>query len=371
MMQRGIRIRLYPNNSQINKITNIFGCKRFVRNYFLKYSIETNDLNYNNWSKILTRLKQSEEYKFLKESDKFALQNSLKDLKASYNNFFTDIKKTKNKRRGFNKPVYISKKELKQSYRTNYTNNNIEINDKYIKIPKVGKVKCSYNYDLSNIKIISLTITKTPSNEYYASLIYDKEKTVIVKTNKSVGIDLGVRTLITTSDNEKFINPIKLNELDKKIKRIQRKISKMKLNSNNRNKMRYKKAKLEKYKVNLMNDTIHKATTKIIKEYDDIYLEDIDLIDLINKQEKRYNKRKLIATSLGKVRRFLEYKSIMYDKQIHYIDRFYASSKMCSKCNNIYEVGESKVYNCPVCKTKIDRDYNAAINILNYGLNNK
>ena len=367
-MQKGIKIRIYPNKKQIETLVNTFGCKRFVRNHFLKYAEENNDYSYNNWSKQLTIMKQDEKYAFLKKCDKFALQNALKDLKAAYHNFFVDIKKDKTSRKFVNKPVFASKKSEKQSYRTNFTNNNIEINKKYIKLPKLSKVKCKYNYDLSNIKIVSVTIVKTPANEYYASLIYEKENEVVIKTNKSVGLDLGVRTLITTSDKETYQNPIKLNKIEKKIKRLQRKISKKKLDSNNRKKIRIKKAKIEAHKANIINDAIHKATSKIVKSYDVIYLEDIDINNLVSKQEKRYNKRKLIATSLGKVRRYLEYKSKMYDKQIHYIDRYYPSSQICSCCGNRYDVKDSKIYQCPHCKLEIDRDYNAAINILRYGL---
>lgn len=367
-MQVGLKIRLYPSKEQIEKLSNIFGSKRFVRNYFLDYSMKNNDYSYNKWSKLLTELKKKEEYSFLKGSDKFALQNSLKDLKAAYNNYFIDIKKDNKDKRHVRKPVFVSKKSVMQSYRTNFTNNNIEINNKYIKLPKLGKVKCKYKMDLSNIKIVNVTVSKTPANEYYASIIYEKEIMMFEKTNKSVGIDLGVRTLITTSDNEKYNNPIKLNKIEKKIKRYQRQVSRRMLDSNNRKKARVKKAKLEKHKVNIINDAIHKATTNIIRNYDFIYMENLNLNDLINKQEKKYSKRKLIATSLGKVRIYLEYKSKMYEKQIHYIDRFYPSSKTCSKCNCKYEIKDSKVYECPYCGLKIDRDYNAAINILNYGL---
>ena len=139
-MQVGLKIRLYPSKEQIEKLSNIFGSKRFVRNYFLDYSMKNNDYSYNKWSKLLTELKKKEEYSFLKESDKFALQNSLKDLKAAYNNYFIDIKKDNKDKRHVRKPVFVSKKSLMQSYRTNFTNNNIEINNKYIKLPQLLRI---------------------------------------------------------------------------------------------------------------------------------------------------------------------------------------------------------------------------------------
>ena len=222
-MQKGIKIRLYPNNRQINILNIIFGHTRFVYNYFLDYSKVNKDYNYNNWSKKLTELKNSEETIFLKDADKFALQNSLRNLKTAYDNFFSKRAKI---------PVF-KKKHNEQAYRTNYTNNNIVLYDKGIKLPKLGIVKCKYDKDVKDNKIISVTIKLLKSGIYEASIIYECEEQILSKTGKSVGIDLGVRKLITTSDNKTYISELDIERINNKIRKEQKKLSRCKLHSNN------------------------------------------------------------------------------------------------------------------------------------------
>ena len=357
-MQKGIKIRLYPNDKQINILNIIFGHTRFVYNYFLNYSKNNNDYNYNNWSKLLTELKNNEETKFLKEADKFALQNSLKNLSVAYTNYFSKRAK---------EPVFKKKHNL-QSYRTNYTNNNIVLCEKGIKLPKLGIIKCKYKKDILNNKIISVTIKLLKSGIYEASIIYECEELTYIKTGKSVGIDLGVRKLITTSDNKTYISELDIDRLNNKIKKEQKKLSKCKLHSNNFNKQRKRLAKIYQYKDNYILDKIHKATKAIVTNYDIIYMEDLDIKDLLSKQKLKKHKRKMITSSLGKIKTILEYKCNHYNKSLKMIDRYYPSSKTCSKCGKTYNVKASEIYKCPHCKLTIDRDFNAAINILNYGI---
>ena len=357
-MQKGIKIRLYPNNRQINILNIIFGHTRFVYNYFLDYSKVNKDYNYNNWSKKLTELKNSEETIFLKDADKFALQNSLRNLKTAYDNFFSKRAKI---------PVF-KKKHNEQAYRTNYTNNNIVLYDNGIKLPKLGIVKCKYNKDIKNNKIISVTVKYLKSGIYEASIIYECVELTIPKTRRIVGIDLGVRKLITTSHNDTYISELDIDRLNNKIRKEQRKLSKCKLHSNNWKKQRCKLAKIYQYKKNYMLDKIHKATKAIVTNYDIIYMEDLDIKDLLSKQKLKKHKRKMLASSLGKIETLLEYKCEHYDKKLKKIDRYYPSSQTCSVCGNTYKVKASETYRCPHCNLVIDRDYNAAINIMFYGV---
>ena len=357
-MQKGLKIRLYPNNKQINILNIIFGHTRFVYNYFLNYSKEYKDYKYTNWSRLLTELKNSEETSFLKDADKFALQNSLKNLSMAYSNFFSKRAK---------EPVFKKKHNL-QSYRTNYTNNNIELYDKGIKLPKLGIVKCKYNKNIKNNKIVNATVKLLKSGIYEASIIYEAETEMLLKTGNSVGIDLGVRKLITTSDNDKYISELDIDRINNKIKKEQKKLSRCKLHSSNWNKQRKKIAKIYQYKDNYMLDNIHKATKAIVSKYDVIYMEDLDIKDLLSKQKLKKHKRKMLTSSLGKIATLLEYKCKHYEKELKKINRYYASSQICSVCGNVYKVLASEVYKCPHCKLIIDRDYNAAINILNYGI---
>ena len=357
-MQKGLKVRLYPNNKQINILNIIFGHTRFVYNYFLNYSKEYKDYKYTNWSRLLTELKNSEETNFLKDADKFALQNSLKNLSIAYSNFFSKRAK---------EPVFKKKHNL-QSYRTNYTNNNIELYDKGIKIPKLGIVKCKYNKNIKNNKIVNVTVKLLKSGIYEASIIYECEEEKLLKTGNSVGIDLGVRKLITTSDNDKYISELDIDRINNKIKKEQKKLSRCKLHSSNWNKQRKRLAKIYQYKDNYMLDNIHKATKAIVTKYDIIYMEDLDIKNLLSKQKLKIHKRKMLTSSLGKIITLFEYKCKHYGKELKKINRYYASSQTCSVCGNVYKVKSSEIYKCPHCKLIIDRDYNAAINILNYGI---
>ncbi|MCR5647542.1 MAG: transposase, partial [Acholeplasmatales bacterium] len=316
-MQKGIRIRLYPNKKQINTLNIIFGHTRYVYNYFLDYSKNNKDYRYTNWSKKLTEIKNSEETKFLKEADKFALQNSLRNLQTAYDNFFSKRAKA---------PVF-KKKHNEQAYRTNFTNNNIVLFEKGIKLPKLGIIKCKYKKDIRNNKIISVTVKLLKSGIYEASIIYECEEKALIKTGKSVGIDLGVRKLITTSNNETYISELNLDKINSKIRKEQRKLSKCELNSNNYNKQRKKLAKIYRYKDNYILDNIHKATKAIVTNYDIIYMEDLDIIDLLSKQKLKKHKRKMLTSSLGKIKTLLEYKCEHYDKTLKKIDRYYPSSQ--------------------------------------------
>jgi putative transposase len=286
------------------------------------------------------------------------LQNSLRNLATAYANFFS--KRT-------NEPVF-KKKHNEQSYRTNFTNNNIVLYENSIKLPKLGNVKCKYGKDIQKNKIISVTIKLLKSGIYEASIIYECEEMMLPKTGNSVGIDLGVRKLITTSDGNTYISDLDIDRINNKIRKEQRRLSRCELHSKNYNKQRKKLAKVYQYKDNYMLDTIHKVTKAIVEKYDVIYMEDLDIKDLIKKQKLKIHKRKMLLSSLGQITTLLKYKCECYGKELKKIERYYPSSQTCSNCGKTYKVGKSETYRCPHCKLIIDRDYNAAINILNYGL---
>ncbi len=357
-MKKGIKIRLYPNDNQISMLNKIFGHARFVYNFFLNYSKENKNYKYTDWSKKLTELKNSEDTCFLREADKFSLQNALKNLSCAYSNFFSHRAKA---------PVF-KKKHNEQSYRTNYTNNNIVLYEKGIKLPKLGIVKCKYNKNLEGLKIISVMVKKLKCGDYEASIIYECEQIILNKTLKSVGIDLGVRKLITTSDNEKYISALDIDRINKKLRIHYRRLSKCKLHSSNFEKQRKKLARIYKYKEDFMLDSIHKATKAIVTKYDTIYMEDLDVVDLLSKQKLKKHKRKMLSSCLGKIRTLLEYKCEQYGKTLKKIDRYYPSSQTCSVCGKTYKVKDKEIYHYPHCNLIIDRDYNAAKNILNYGI---
>ena len=180
--------------------------------------------------------------------------------------------------------------------------------------------------------------------------------------------DAGVHAYGQTFHFDVDVDELDIDRLNNKIRKEQKKLSRCKLHSNNWNKQRKRLAKVYQYRDNYMLDNIHKATKAIVTKYDIIYMEDLDIKDLLSKQKIKKQKRKMLTSSLGKIRILLKYKCEHYGKILKKIDRYYPSSQTCSKCGKIYKVKSNEIYRCPHCKLIIDRDYNAAINILNYGI---
>jgi len=226
-MEKAFKFRLYPNKQQIELINKTFGCSRFVYNYYLDKRIKAYQedgitLNYNRCSSDLTQLKKVKEW--LKEADKFALQNALKDLDKTFQKFFKE---------GAGFPKFKTKRSGYQSYRTTFTNNNMEIKGNRIKLPKLGWVKFVNTMEIEG-RILNTTISKTPTGKYFISICCKidevKEKP---KTNKMIEIDLGIREFLIDSEGNKIPNPKYLTQLEKRLIKEQRKLSRKQLGSSN------------------------------------------------------------------------------------------------------------------------------------------
>lgn len=361
-MEKGFKIRIYPNKTQTELINKTFGCARFIYNHFLNekielYENENKNLTYYDCSKLLTKLKSEKEW--LKEPDKFALQNALKDLENAYKKFFKE-------KRGF--PKFKSKKNRNQSYRTNFSNNNIEIIKNKIKLPKLGFVKFRGYKDIKG-KILNVTISIAPSGKYYASVCCtDVQMKTFDNTNKNVGIDLGIKEFATLSDGTKIHNPKYLSQSLKKLKRLQKQLSRKTKGSSNWKKNRLKIARLHEYISNQRKDFLQKTTTKLIKLYDIIVLENLKISNMLKNHK--------LAKSISDVSwygffRILEYKAICSCKKIIKINTFYPSSQLCFSCGCINKEVKNlniRTWQCPECGAIHDRDINAAQNILREGL---
>jgi len=211
------------------------------------------------------------------------------------------------------------------------------------------------------------TLSKTPTGEYFVSILVETDHKKLPKTGKSVGIDLGIKDFVITSDEFKYKNNRYTKTYDKKLKEHQQHLSRKIKGSNRYNKQKLKVAKLHKKITNSRLDNLHKVSTELIKKYDIIFLEDLNIKGMI----KNHKLSKHIAdVSWGKFITLLEYKAEWNDKQIVRIDRFFPSSKTCNCCGYINQNLDLSIreWTCPSCKSKLDRDLNASKNILKEGI---
>ena len=363
MAEKAYKYRIYPNKKQQELIQKTFGCTRFVYNYYLNkrkemYENDKTTFTYNMCSKDLTNLKK--ELEWLKEPDKDSLQKALKDLDMAYQKFFKE-------HTGY--PKFKSTKNRYKSYRTSYTNNNIRFENKHIKLPKLGLVKVR-DKQIPQGRILNATISQEPNGHYYCSLCCtDVEFEQLPKNNKNVGIDLGICDFAILSDGIKIENHQFYEQSEKKLAKLQRELSRKTIGSSRWEKARLKVAKLQKHISNQRNDFLQKLTTTIISNYDVISIEDLDVKSMKETDSKIRNKR-VGDVSWSEFRRMLTYKSQWYGKELSVIDRYYPSSQICHVCGHRDGKKSEDIRNwiCPHCNSELDRDINAAINILNEGL---
>ena len=363
MAEKAYKYRIYPNKKQQELIQKTFGCTRFVYNYYLNkrkemYENDKTTFTYNMCSKDLTSLKKDLEW--LKEVDSVGLQSSLKDLDYAYQKFFKE-------HTGY--PKFKSKKNRYKSYKTKNTNNCLDFINKHIKLPKLGLVKVR-DKQIPQGRILNATISQEPNGHYYCSLCCtDIEFQQYPKTNKNVGIDLGIYDFAILSDGIKIENPQFYEQSEKKLAKLQRELSRKTIGSSRWEKARLKVAKLQKHIANQRNDFLQKLTTTIVSNYDVIAIEDLDVKSMKETDSKTRNKR-VGDVSWSEFRRMLTYKSQWYGKELSVIDRYYPSSQICHVCGHRDGKKSEDIRNwiCPNCNSELDRDINAAINILNEGL---
>ena len=372
-MLRAVKIRLYPNSTQAIQYNKLLGCYRVVYNQCLSRKIET--YKNNGTSENLTtlghfvhhELLKDDNFVWLREQNTKVLKQAVNDMLSAYNNFFK-------RHTGF--PKFKSKHDNKQSCRFELgaiSKCNV-YTDYKISLANIRNVKfrCNKKYAVYLEKhkncIRQATLSKLPCGEYYLSILVDGDLMHQVKeTNKSVGIDLGIKDFVITSDGEVFDNLHFKKSETNKIKKLQRQLSRKNKGSNNRNKARIKLAKIYKRINDRKQYYLHKVSNSLIDENQVICMEDLN----VKGMSKNHNlSESILEMNFGEFRRMLEYKANWYNRKIVFVNRFYPSSKTCNHCGYINKTLKlsDREWICPQCGSVIERDYNASLNILQEGL---
>ena len=371
-MLKAIKIRIYPDSVQKDFISKQLGCCRLIYNKLLDYKKTQYEQNKQSISlsqlgKYLTNLKKQDEYLFLNDVYAMCLAQTMQDLLKAYDNFFKLHK-------GY--PKFKSKKDTKQSCR--FTNlifrGKKKINGNRITLIKQLTnilFKCSRKEEIylnHNEKYIhSITLIKNSTEKYYLSILIDYNIIQKQKLDTVIGLDLGIKDFIVDSNGNRYENKHFYKNQEKKLKRLQKQLSKKQKGSKNRNKVRIKLANIYEKITNQRNTYLHQITSKLVNENQVICIEDLNVKGMMQNHKLAKSIQEL---SLFEFRRQLEYKCKWYGRQLIVIDRFYPSSKTCYNCGYIYKDLKlsEREWICPHCGKLIDRDYNASLNILDEGL---
>jgi putative transposase len=360
MIYKAYKYRIYPNKEQEELISKHIGCSRWVFNYALNkknksYQETGKGLSRFDIQKDLPSLKKSEETIWLKEVNSQSLQASLENMDKAFTKFFKEKK-------GF--PKFKSKKDNHQSFSipqntiVNFENNTVEIPK--FKLP----IKCKFHRNFNGITKSS-TISKTPTNKYYISILVEVNeelpKKKPISENKAIGIDLGIKTFAMLSNGTEIENPKHLKKSIKKLKKLQRKVSKKVKGSSNRKKSVIKLAKLHEKVSNKRLDFLHKTTNYLVTNYDTLCLETLKASNMIKNHKLA---QALSDIAIGKFNEMLVYKAEWFGTNILRIGQFEPSSKMCS-CGVINKELKlsDREWTCNVCGTKHNRDLLASNNI--------
>ena len=359
LVNKTYKFRIYPTARQEVLLMQHFGCSRFVYNYFLnerkeQYQGNKKSDNYYIQAKTLTELKKQQNYIWLKEVNSQTLQFALKSLDAAYVNFFKGRAKF---------PKFKSRK-----HKNTFTVPQFgKLEDGKLIIPKFKDgIKVKLHRDVEG-EIGKMSISKTPTGKYFVSIFSEQEIEQLPKVNKQVGIDLGLKDFVITSDNKKFKNNRYTKKYAKKLKKAQQHLSRKKKSSNGFEKQKLKVSKIHEKIASCRLDTLHKVSHQLVNDNDLIVCEDLNVKGMI---KNRKLSKHIADASWGNFVALLQYKCNWYGKKLVKVNRFYPSSKTCGDCGWINQELKlsDREWTCKSCGVVHDRDLNASKNILKEGL---
>jgi len=363
-MKARYQYRIYPTDQQRQSLAQLFGCVRVVWNDALafcqaKYRNGEKKPNNSELSKRLTQIKKNEEKIWLGEVSAIPLQQSLRDFDQAYSNFFQSCN---GERKGKKlRPPKFKRRKSKQSAR--FTSNGFTINQHNVTLPKIGKLDIVWSRPLPS-EPSSVTVIKDSAARYFLSFVVEITPEILPDNGKAIGIDLGITDFATFNDGEKVKSPKPLKKCLKKLKRLQRQLSKTKKGSNRREVARKKVAILHAKISDTRKDFLHKLSTRVIRENQTIALEDLNVLGMV---KNRKLSRTISDLGWRSFREMLTAKAQKYGRDLRVIDRWEPTSQKCSCCGEKGGKKELKIreWACFFCGTLHDRDINASQNILN------
>ncbi len=363
MNLKSYKYRLYPTKKQQEYLDQVFGDVRFVWNKLVK--------NFNSYSPCGPNrpmnekiLKDNPEYPWLKDSISYALQQKRIDFEETKKQFFNKNRKTKLGRMKFKKRG-VSKDSFRIPGQKIGYNKGVDFDSGKIKIPKMTPIKLVIDRQFIG-QLKSITISKNKCNQYFVSVLVEENIELKQNTGHSIGIDLGLNSLLSLSNDIKVSNPRWFRNSQAKLRKTQKHLSRKTKGSNRYNRQKLKVARIHIKITNQRQFVLHNLTTWLVNNYDNIFVEDLHIEGM-----KKNNLGKSVSdAAFSTFVSMLEYKCNWYGKLFNKIDRFFPSSKLCSNCgykNNELKRSDSS-WICPDCGTQHDRDINAAVNIHNQGL---
>ena len=370
-MYKAYKFRMYPNSYQKQLLNKTFGCVRFIYNYFLDKCIKNGFIKAFDMCGEIKNLYN--DYPFLKEVDSCSLRCTVFNLEDAFKNYYSKHSNYPRFKSKFNKQSYRTTC-IKSTYKNReYSNIELDLVNRKIKLPKIGLVDIRgyRNFKKISGSIINATIEKETTNKYYVSVVVE-EKEFVPSSNvipqNIVGIDLGIKDLVVTSDGEKYANPKEILKREKRLKRLQKKLARQISSSNNYYKTKEKIAIIHSKIKNSRKHNIINIVNRLVKEHDIIVSEKLKIQEMTHNRNLAKN---ILDASFNRMCQQLKWKCSLIEKYYYQVDTYFPSSKKCSHCDNTTKETDNlnvREWICSKCGYENDRDINASINIMFEGL---